>query len=256
MISVIIGAIVEVGKWLADKAVTIAVVIYHATRIVGLALFRFGKAVAGVFGKAWDLLSAFYANVLKPFVQWSWKIIVKLHDWLKGVFAPLLKFLQAVRDDILKIYDKWLKPIFDTIDALRQTLRALELFHVPFAKKLDDALASLEARLLQPIRLALTTINELVNWINRIVDFNGLFQRLTLIESAWHYSGDVWNVLLKHRPDGVSLEENADLHRLPYPSTDPRRLATGLREFYRTDAGELAPAIDALVPVWRSSASQ
>jgi len=209
-----------------------------------------------VFAKSWDLLTRFYTRILRPFVEWSWRNIVKLHTWLKDTFGPVLKFLQDVRDDILRIYTKWFRPILDTIDALRQTVRLLEAFHVPFARKIDEALDALERRLLQPIRLALTKINELANWINRIIDLNGLFQRLTLIESAWHYTGDLWNVLLKHRPFGVSSAENAALHQLPYPSSDGKRLTTDLREFHHAGAGELAPSINELVPVWRSLANQ
>lgn len=194
MIAAIIGAVVEVGKWLADKAVTIGLVIYHASRIVALALFHFGGAVAKVFGKAWDLLSRFYTRVLRPLVEWSWRNIQKLHAWLKDTFGPVLKVLQTVRRDILKIYEKWLRPIFDTISVLRSLTRVLAAFHVPFARKIDDALARLEARLLLPIRFALEKINEAINWINRIVDFNGYFQRLTLVASALRYERDMWRV--------------------------------------------------------------
>lgn len=133
-----------------------------------------------------------WSSTIKPFISWSWSQIQKLHTWLKSVFDPLLKFLGELRKDILDIWAKWFRPIFDTIDALRQTLRVLETFHVPFARKIDDALAALEQRLLVPIRFALTKINELTNWIDRIVDLNGLFQRLTLVASTWKYERDMW----------------------------------------------------------------
>lgn len=194
MIAAIIGAIVEVGKWLADKAVTIGLVIYHASRIVALALWRFGGAVARVFSKAWDLLSRFYTRVLRPLVEWSWRTVQKIHAWLKDTLGPVLKLLQTIRRDILQIYEKWLRPIFDTIAVLRSLTRLLALFHVPFAKKIDAALAELEARLLQPIRLALQKVNEAIYWVDRIVDFDGYFQRLTLIASALRYERDMWGV--------------------------------------------------------------
>lgn len=243
MIAAIISAIVDVGKWLADKAITIGLVIYHATRIVGLALFRFGHAVAGVFGKVWDAFTKFYAAVLKPFVEWASRSIVKLHAWLKDTLSPVLKFLNQVRDDILRIYQRWLRPILDTIDVLRQTVRVLELFHVPFAQKLDDALAALERRLLQPIRLALEKVNELANWVNRIVDLNGLFQRLTLIESAWHYTGDMWSTLLKHQPAGVSHEQNAALRQRKVVELDPVALRNAVVDYYTTGGGPFAAEI-------------
>ena len=147
-----------------------------------------------MFGKVWDVLQKFYGRVLRPFVEWSWRNIVKLHDWLKRTLSPLFTFLDALRRDVLKIYNRWLRPILDTIDTVRQVARLLAEFHVPFARKIDDALADLEARLMRPIRLALSKINELIYWMDRVVDFNGLFQRLTLIESAITYERDMWRV--------------------------------------------------------------
>ena len=214
------------------------------TRIVGLAFARFGGAVASIFMKVWGALRTFYAAAVRPFVEWSWRNIQKLHAWLRDTFGPVLKFLNAVRDDILRIYERWLRPILDTIDAVRQTLRALELFHVPFAQKIDDALARLEERLLRPIRFALEKVNEAINWINRIVDLNGFFQRATLIESQWKYIGDTWAALLKHSPDGISREDNARRKERPVDELDPKALRDAVIEYYTTGGGPLAPAIE------------
>jgi len=162
--------------------------------IVGQHIVRLGGIVAGVFKKTWDFFTTVWSSTLKPFISWSWQQMQRLHAWLKSTFDPLLKFLESVRRDILDFYAKWFRPIFDTIDALRSTLRLLELFHVPFARKIDDALAALEARLLRPIRFALEKVNEAINWIDRIVDFDGFFQRLTLVASAWKYERDMWSI--------------------------------------------------------------
>ena len=145
-----------------------------------------------MFSRVWDVLTKFYDRVLRPFVTWSWSNILKLHAWLRDTFGPILKFLDELRRDVLQIYDKWLRPIFAAIDAVRATLRLLADFHVPFAQAIDDKLAALEERLLRPIRLALSKLNEVIYWIDRIVDLNGLFERLTLVASAWKYERDLW----------------------------------------------------------------
>ena len=166
--------------------------IYQVLKLVGSALVDFGGAVGGVFVKVWGYLDAFYGRVLKPFVSWAWTQVQRVHNWAVKTFGPLIKHLELLREWILRTYDKWLKPIFETITALRGILRVLEVFHVPFADAIDRKLADLEARLLVPIRFALTKINELINWVDRIVTFDGLFQRLTLVASLLRYDRDLW----------------------------------------------------------------
>jgi hypothetical protein len=194
VVTLLVAGIIEVAKWVADEAVTIAVVIWNVLRLIGGFLIDFGVIVAKVFVKVWDFFGRFYTNILRPFVSWTWNGILKLHTWLKTTLTPVLKFLQAARVDILQIYNKWLKPIFTTIDVTRSLLRVLETFHVGFAQKLDAQLAALENRLLVPIRFALAKINEASDWINRIIDLDGVFQRLTLIASLLKYERDMWGV--------------------------------------------------------------
>lgn len=228
---------------MADKAVTIAVVIYHATRIVGLALVRFGGAVAGVFGKVWDIFAKFYASVLRPFVEWSWRNIVKLHAWLKSTLSPVFHVLDTIRRDILKIYNRWVRPILDTIDAARSVLRVLAEFHIPFAQAIDDKLAALEERLLQPLRIALAKLNEVVYWLDRIVDFNGLFQRLTFIATQITYVRDTFNVLFhsQNRP----LTDDDRRAALARDAVKPFNVTLEeTRAYVTSGAGPHAPIID------------
>jgi hypothetical protein len=250
----IIAAIVEVAKWIADEASTIAVVLWNVLKIVGSTLVNIGQAVGRVAVKLWGFFRSFYSAVLKPFVRWAWKEILRLHAWLAKELGPILKHLRALRTWILKAYDKWLRPIFATIDVTRAILRLLADFHVPFAQSIERKLADLESRLMVPIRFALAKINEAVNWINRIVDLDGLFQRLTLIESQWRYSGDLWNVLLGHPPTGVSASDNAQRRQQTVKPLDARTLADQVATYYATGAGELAPKVDVAAQLWLDSA--
>lgn len=227
---------------------------YEVILIIGQYLIKFGGAIAEVFKKTWDFFQVVWSSTIKPFIQWSWKMIKKLHTWLDTTLKPLLKFLDAARKDILNVYDKWFKPIFVTLDLMRQFLKALEIFHVPFAQKADAAISALEARLLAPMRLALQTINEITGWVNRIINLDGLFQRLTLIESQWHYVGDTWNVLLKHKPAGVSFADNAARRARTVPAVDPKVLSDAVADYHTTGGGALGPDIDDGAALWLTSA--
>lgn len=251
----IVAAIIEVAKWIADEASSLAIVIWNVLKVCGTTFLRIGQAVGHVAVKLWGFFRSFYSAVLKPFVQWTWKEIQRLHSWLVKEFTPILDNLRTLRTWILKHYDKWLRPIIETIVVLRLVLHTLATFHVPFATAIERKLADLEERLTAPIRLALAKINEAVSWIDRIVDRPGLFQRLTLIESAWHYSGDLWNVLLKHQPAGVSADGNAQLRARTVKPLDAATLGDQLGQYYKSGGGPLAPAIDAVKRIATTSAA-
>jgi hypothetical protein len=140
------------------------------------------------------ILSRFWEAVLLPFLKKADGRLLRIYKWLKDTFGPIVSALLWLRKHIVDFYGKWFRPIFDTIDAVRGILRLLGVLHVEFAKKLDDKLARLEARLLKPLRVALETINTLIDWTERIIDLNGFFQRYTLIRSMLLHERDVWRV--------------------------------------------------------------
>lgn len=205
----IITGVVAVFQWLAGAAVTVAVTVAQAAIMIGTAIAHFSILVAGVFSRVWGYLSKFWGNVLRPFVGWAWKQIQALHTWLKNTLKPLVDFIERVRKYVDAIYQRWLKPILDTIEATRRVFQLLAQLHVPWAREIDRKLASVESRLLAPIRELYARLNEAMNWINRIVDFNGYFQRLTLIASLMRYQADalkVWWTSVHHPLAGAKLE--------------------------------------------------
>lgn len=177
------AAVAQAFVWLADKAVTIGIVVYHATVIVGRALWDFATRIAGVFRGTYTLLRNFWSSVLRPFVAWTWRQVDRLAAWLQRTFDPVLRALFRIRAELLRWYDKWLRPVFDTITAIRRILQLLSAFRLEWARALDRRLAELEDRLLAPIRFALTKINEAIDVVNRIVTLDGLLQRMTLLRS-------------------------------------------------------------------------
>jgi hypothetical protein len=206
----IIAAVIQVFAWIGSAAVTVAVTIAQAAIMIGTAIAHFAVLIAGVFARVWGFLADFWGKALRPFLDWSWKHIQALHAWLKSTFGPAIKFLESVRQQIDKFYKKWVKPIVDTIDAVRRVMQLLAQLHVPFAREIDAKLGALEQRIVAPIREVYARLNEAMNWINRIVDFNGYFQRLTLIASLMRYQRDalkVWWTSI-HKPlAGAKLEE-------------------------------------------------
>lgn len=249
----IITGVAAAFGWLADKAVTVAVVVWHATRIVGTALVRFGVGLGGILGKVYGLLGSFWRGVLRPLIQYTWTRIDQLTAWLRHTLAPAFRFLELVRRRLWAIYDRYFRPIFDTIELTRRILQLLATFRLEWARELDRKLAELEDRLLYPIREAMLWLNRAMDVLNRIVTLDGLLQRVTLIRSMWRYVGDAWAVLLSHTPEGTSAAEIAAKREQEYPLESAQRLQRALGDWYRAGGGELAPGITAAAAQWKES---
>jgi hypothetical protein len=79
----IIAAIVEVAKWIADEASTLAVVRLERPEDRRLDARQHRAGRRSRRGEAVGVLSELLQrNVLKPFVRWAWKEILRLHAWL------------------------------------------------------------------------------------------------------------------------------------------------------------------------------
>jgi PAS domain-containing protein len=179
----IFAAISAAFGFLASGAATAVVVLWRAFTTFGRIVWDFGKGVARAFVNVGGWLKGFYQTVLRPAVSSLYKWFGRLKSFLENTFGPVLRFLESVRNHILKFYEKWIRPIFDTIAIARRVLQIFDKLGFEWARKLDRQLADLEERIYRPIRLALQHINQLTVWVNRIMTLDGLIQRITLIAS-------------------------------------------------------------------------
>jgi len=200
-VQLVVTGVMAAFGWLADKAVTVALVVWHAMQIVGIAIVRFAIGIGQILSKVYSLFASFWSNVLRPFISFVWRNIDRLQTWLKNTFGPALKFLEMLRRRVLDIYEKYFRPVLDTIDIARRSLQLLATFRVEWARELDRKLAELQDAILWPIREAMLRLNQAMDWINRIITLDGLFQRLTLLRSVWRdirIIDDMWrNVFSK-----------------------------------------------------------
>lgn len=142
----------------------------------------------GLFRRLWDL-------VIIGFIHHVDTAVRKLHDWLKKTLGPILRALYKIRKQLLKLYDKWLKPIFDTIDVIRHVLGVLAFLHLDFARKADQKLSELEARLRRLILVPLQKLNQVIDQVTLVIDEFGFYQRYTLVRSMVLYERDYWKTV-------------------------------------------------------------
>ncbi|MGH2667512.1 MAG: hypothetical protein ACRDH5_00040 [bacterium] len=163
-------------QWSVKALWAFAIAVQHAGIAIGKGLAKFGKA-------SWGFLRMAYREVLKPAWTKFWHFVDRVRATLERIFKPIIKFLVRVQKELLKFYGKWVRPVLDLIGVARRVSRVLASLGLDWARALDRELARIEEAIDRPFCFALAKINEVINVVNRIVDANGLFQRLTLIRS-------------------------------------------------------------------------
>ena len=228
-------------QYLRDQLVTLSKQLLSAIWSAGRALARALVSIARLAGHA-----------LKSFVLWVDEQLTALHTWLQTHFAGVLRFLKRIKDDIDHFYRTFVKPIIDTIEFVRQINRVLQLFHVNVLQKLDMTLAQLEQRLEEPILWLRGRVVTLENWVNRIVDGDGLFTKITLLKSLSKYApawiNGFWNTQIDR---GVQAGTARSRTRI-FPIDGAGGNGLELGKLYRGEPNMFQGQVDELVGLWQN----
>jgi len=214
-------------------------------------VYRAAKAIA----KSVRTLAKLAGRGLKNFAQWAYREVKKLHDYLEKKFKPVLAWLAKLKKHIRELYDKWVKPVVDTIEFIRKLNSILELFHISLLKKLDATLATIERRIEDPF----VKLNQWITWaenqIDRIIGLDGIFQRVTLIKSMSRYAPAWLRIATAARSKPLSGEE-AFRRAASMRSQDTDELVDQLGAYIdgeRNDTGEVVDAAVArLTAFWNA----
>jgi len=221
-----------------------------AVRYLGTGLWSIGKDLTKGLLHAWQFLRTTYDTILKPAWLKFWRVV----DWAKRTlddfFRPIFRFLRHLRDELLKFYDRWVRPILDSIGIARKVLSVFRALGLEWAKKLDAKLASLEEQIDRPFRLLLAKINEVLNFVNRIATANGLFQRLALVRSIERDIRYVSRAFTNWRSRPLVAADYDTIRQ----RINERTLADVKRdtiEALETGGGRYGPFIDEMSAQWR-----
>lgn len=244
--SFIVAGIQLLAGWLATAAeITVT---YLATALSWLAarVGHFLSSTGAVFARVWDGIKIVWSDVLKPALEWVDRTVKNVYNWLRKTFEPVFKFLDEVRDRIQKFYDRFVKPVTDTIDFIRQLNSLLKAFHIDVLDQIDQVLEQVRRYIDEPFRFVYAQLSRVQNVIDRVVTGDGFFQRYMLVASLrkhaplWmsHFWAD--QVGPVRGRDG-STERTAD-----YPTRDAARERDELGAYFDTGAGARAAIIGEL----------
>jgi hypothetical protein len=213
-------------------------------------LVRLGRALA----RALVQLIRVTWNVVRSFLIWAARKLAALEKFLKDQFAPVLKFLKKLKDNLDLFYRRFIRPILDVIDFLRQINRVLQVLHIDFLRKVDETLAKIEQRIEDPFLWVRSHITELENWINRIVTLDGIFQRLTLIRSMSSYAPSWINGFWNTQLDPSTLPPPGAPPGPHYPLEAVENNGRELGRSYMGEDNRMRSFVEVLQPIWRVAA--
>lgn len=110
---------------------------------------------------------------LRGLFQW-------LHDHLKNIIGPIIAHAKAIRDLWDNLFKRFIAPIIQTIQHVRQTLEIFKVFHVKWATALDSRLAKLEGQITSYFLKVTQELNKAITLLTTWTDPTG-FIRATAI---------------------------------------------------------------------------
>ena len=159
------------------------------------------RAIAGVLSTLALLWHTIVQGILSAIKKLA-AIIKTIED---KVLKPILDAQRRMRQAILDIYNRFVRPWIVFIQRIRRIIAILHLFHIHVLDGLDRQLAKIEGKLLAPIYRLLYRTNTLGNWISFILTADLLIHRGLLLGSAKKNSGGVFNLVTAAPAYGFTL---------------------------------------------------
>lgn len=235
--SAVVGAI--------DATVLVAIAaIQSALTALGNALKAAFAILARLGGFILNALRSLLHGLIKGILQVLQDIRNILKHVVDDVIAPMVKALGNLRDRILALYKRFVRPLIIIIQDVRRVLNILAIFHVPFAQKLDAKLGDLERRLTAPLLLLLRYGNQVANWMNLVVTANYLLQKPIFLWSLNAYKGESINLLANAMNVPASAATVAAA-RTSMGATTPQQTTADLQTFLTSGSGPYAASISA-----------
>lgn len=226
-----------------DSALATAIKgIQHALNVLGNELASVFHLLSRLAGYILQMLKGLLLGVIHGLVA----AVEAIGKMLKDVFAngimPALQALQKARDWLIKIYERFLRPLLIVLQDLRKVLAILRAFHVGFATKLDNVLADIQSKISTPLLYLLQFTNAVANYINLILDARLFLQRPLFLASLNAYKGSSLNLLIgamNPTPDPARVAALQATAVIPTPTQS----SNDLHQFLQGNSGAMAVPI-------------
>lgn len=144
-------------KQLNDAVKQVETQVVNGLKTIGLAIqLIFGAGIIGFIRRVWSALG---------------HLAELIHDALDKI-AKIVAYIRRIHD---YLFNRFIGPVLNAIQHVRQMLVIFRLFHVRFAQQLDATLANIEYKIASQFNFIWQKMNELLSWAQLITGADGLF---------------------------------------------------------------------------------
>ena len=179
--------------------------------IVNFLVKAFGVVIRGFKHVISDIVHGRFLHLYQDYLA----LKKKIKDWLDKHLPWLF--------ELRKRFDLWWRhtivPLLNWIHRVRAILAVLRIFHVGFAKKLDELLAGLEAKIIKNTLVLRAKLNLVISIIDLVLDPGLLIRQNVLIGSAVRAIRQMFAALGLGFGRPLTTQEQADQDRTRHATT-------------------------------------
>lgn len=152
------------GLWAAIVFVytTLEAAIMYVWNVLISLLQWLGQAIAKIALAFYHIIVNFFHNIFAALLN----AFQKFQKWLAGLLKPVIQFLQKLQQLWNRYVLKWVLLAIKIIQRIRQFLLLLRLFHVAWAIKLDNFLATIEQDIMAVVGTIMATLNAIISTLS------------------------------------------------------------------------------------------
>jgi len=163
-----------VVSWIVDTA--LPAILTTLTTLGSLVAKGFGYFLKGLRHVLSDIVHGRFVHLWRDYLN----LKNVLNNWFTAHFGWLIK--------LRNVYSNWYKttiqPVLDVINHVRGVLKIFRLFHLKFAERLDNYLGKLESKIIHNSLVLRQKINEILDYVDLVLDPAGLVRRNIFLGSA------------------------------------------------------------------------
>jgi hypothetical protein len=203
------------------------------------AIFGFSFAsLSEVFKGLKNILDQVFKVTVVAALKHLLSLYQKLQQWIRKL-KPWLDKLRKLQQQ----QQQAMKRFINLIQRIRQVLVIFRIFHLKFARKLDDWLAGIEGKLITRVSQLQRKTNEIIGWIDFIADPTRLLRLAPMAQSIYRYLRGLRGVL--GIPESRALTVDEDKRQ-----AQDRALLTGRTDLEDPAVQRILAGLDAAAQVY------
>lgn len=168
---------------LAELAAVISAILNFLAQLVSAIVSALNFLLGGIentfgfsfksLGEVWQGVQKIMDKIFRSVVLAALKKLWSLYQSLRKWALKLKAWLDRLHALMKKYQMLYFRKVIQLIQRARKVLAIFRFFHLKFAQKLDNWLATIEGKLAHYLILVAQKENEIISWVNLIVDPRG-----------------------------------------------------------------------------------